>query len=153
MVRSADRTRACQSIQIFLSKTHTDYCRVLWTHGLFALITLNKLSGIVHMLEILIFLALLFSLSLSKSPSFLPSFLGIKTPSLTLLFSKFALSIFLSISPASPLSPLSLSIYWHLDTRMEDADRDRSCSYNRRQKIKMETLNILFDILVSITWW
>lgn len=107
MVRSADRTRACQSIQIFLSKTHTDYCRVLWTHGLFALITLNKLSGIVHMLEILIFLALLFSLSLSKSPSFLPSFLGIKTPSLTLLFSKFALSIFLAISPASP-SLLSL---------------------------------------------
>lgn len=107
MVRSADRTRACQSIQIFLSKTHTDYCRVLWTHGLFALITLNKLSGIVHMLEILIFLALLFSLSLSKSPSFIPSFLGIKTPSLTLLFSKFALSIFLAISPASP-SLLSL---------------------------------------------
>lgn len=60
------------------------------------------------------------------------------------------LSRFFSLSP--PLPP-SLSIYWHLDTRMEDADRDRSCSYNRRQKIKMETLNILFDILVSITWW
>lgn len=150
MVRSADRTRACQSIQIFLSKTHV--YRLL-SRSLNARPICLDYSGIVHMLEILIFLALLFSLSLSKSPSSLSSLPGIKTPSLTLLFSKFALSIFLSISPASPLSPLSLSIYWHLDTRMDDADRDRSCSYNRRQKIKMETLNILFDILVSITWW
>lgn len=72
------------------------------------------------MLEILIFLALLFSLSLSKSPSFIPSFPGIKTPSLTLLFSKFALSIFLSISPASPLSPLSLYLFkWRMQTEIE----------------------------------